>query len=572
MTTTAAQESNRSSVRRVLANGNLRRVQLAFFASVIGDWAQATALTVWAYTDGGAAAVGAFTAARFIAVALAGPLGSVIADKVPRRTFMIATDTIRAVLVSLGALVIMTDGPSLLVYVLGIVVSVVGAPFRSAQVGLIPQLVDRPDELTASNAVASNLENVAVFLGPALGALLVARFDITTAIWVNVASYLWSILLVSGVRPRRLSLDVPDPDAENPGGASEPSDANGAGEPGATTGKGGRGFFGELSAGFTFVGRDRDLRTVALLAAAQGFVWGTLTVFTVIIAVDLLRTGPAGVGVLDAVMGGATTLGGLIVLTRVSKGKLGQDMATGVLGWSLPMVALALFPSPVTVFGALFVIGLADPWVNLGLETIPQRLASDAVISRVYGAVESALIAAMALGAAVAPLLIHGIGFRPAMGAVGVLVAGLTLTTLRTVRRLDARLTEPEHLSLLRSLEIFAPLAPPTLEALAHKLVAVSVASGDVVVREGETSDRFYVIASGSVEVSVQGRVLRVESAGDFFGEIGLIRDVPRTATVTAVQPSELLALDRDDFLEAVSGIGEASRAAEEIVTRRLAV
>ncbi|KRE42917.1 MFS transporter [Knoellia sp. Soil729] len=561
MTTTAAEESTRSSVRRVLANGNLRRVQLAFFASVIGDWAQATALTVWAYTDGGAAAVGAFTAARFIAVAVAGPLGSVIADKVPRRTFMIATDVIRAILVSIGAILIMTDGPSLLVYVLGIVVAVVGAPFRSAQVGLIPQLVDRPDELTASNAVASNLENIAVFLGPALGALLVGRFDVSTAIWVNVATYLWSILLVSGVRPRKLSVDVADPDSENPEGASA-----------ASSGERAPGFFAELAAGFTFVGRDRDLRTVALLAAAQGFVWGTLTVFTVVIAVDLLKTGAAGVGVLNALMGAGTTLGGLVVLTRVSKGKLGQDMATGVLGWSLPMIALALFPSPVTVFGALAVIGLADPWVNLGLETIPQRLASDAVISRVYGAVESALIGAMALGAAVAPALIHGIGFRPAMGAVGVLVAGYTLTTLRTVRRLDARLTEPEHLGLLRSLEIFAPLAPPTLETLARKLVTVSAASGDVVVREGETSDRFYVIRSGAVEVTSQGRVLRVESTGDFFGEIGLIRDVPRTATVTAVQPSELLALDRDDFLEAVSGIGEANRAAEEIVSRRLAV
>jgi predicted MFS family arabinose efflux permease len=545
-------------MRRVLANGNLRRVQLAFFASVIGDWAQATALTVWAYTDGGAAAVGAFTAARFIAVAVAGPLGSVIADKVPRRTFMITTDIIRAILVSLGAILIMSDGPSILVYVLGVVVSVVGSPFRSAQVGLIPQLVDRPDELTASNAVASNLENIAVFVGPALGALLVGRFDITTAIWVNVASYLWSILLISGVRPRKLAVDVADPDAENPDGASGQESRHG--------------FFGELAAGFTFVGRDRDLRTVALLAAAQGFVWGTLTVFTVIIAVDLLKTGPAGVGVLDAVMGGATTVGGLIVLTRVSKGKLGQDMAVGVLGWSLPMIALALFPSPVTVFGALIVIGLADPWVNLGLETIPQRLASDAVISRVYGAVESALIGAMALGAALAPVLIHGIGFRQAMGTVGVLVAGFTLTTLRTVRRLDARLTEPEHLTLLRSLEMFAPLAPPTLEALARKLAPVSATAGDVVVREGETSDRFYVIASGSVEVTAAGRVLRVESTGDFFGEIGLIRDVPRTATVTALQPTELLALDRDDFLEAVSGIGEANRAAEEIVTRRLAV
>lgn len=566
-TATATEERIHGSVRRVLANGNLRRIQFAFFASVIGDWAYATALTVWAYTDGGAAAVGVFTAVRFIAMAAAGPLGSVVADKVPRRAFMITIDLVRAVLVSLAAVIVVLDGPSSVVYVLGVVVSIVGAPFRSAQAGLIPQLVDRPDELTASNAVASNLENVATFAGPALGALLIGAVDVTTAFWVNVATYVWSMAMVASVKPRAAtpSITISTPEGE-------PTE----GEPTAETKPAGirrvQGFFGELAAGFTFVGRDRDLRTVALLAAAQGFVWGTLTVFTVVMAVDMLKTGPEGLGVLNAVMGAATTLGGIVVLSRVGKGRLGQDMAVGVLGWSLPMIALALFPSPVTVFGALAVIGLADPWVNLGLETIPQRLAPDAVISRVYGAVESALIGAMSLGAAVAPLLIHGIGFREAMGAVGVVVAGYTVWTLRTMRRLDARLTEPLHLDLLRSIGIFAPLAPPTLEALARRMETVTASAGSPVVREGEVSDRFYVIVSGSVEVTAAGRMLRTESTGDFFGEIGLIEDVPRTATVTALEPTELLALDRDDFLEAVSGVGEARVAAEEVVSRRLSV
>ena len=135
--TTAPEESTHGSVRRVLANSNLRRIQLAFFASTIGDWAYATALTVWAYTEGGAAAVGVFTAVRFIALAVAGPLGSVIADKVPRRTFMVVTDLVRAILVSLAAVLVAVDGPAAVVYVLGVVVSVVGAPFRSAQAGLI---------------------------------------------------------------------------------------------------------------------------------------------------------------------------------------------------------------------------------------------------------------------------------------------------------------------------------------------------------------------------------------------------------------------------------------------------
>lgn len=557
--TTTIQEPEHGSLRRVLANRSLRRIQAAFLASTIGDWAYATALTVWAYTEGGAAAVGAFTAVRFVAMAFAGPLGSVIADKVPRRAFMITTDLVRAVLVASAALVVALVGPALAVYVLGVVTSVVGAPFRSAQAGLIPQLVDRPDELTASNAVAANLENVATFAGPALGALLVGAFDLTVVFWVNVATYLWSMAMVAGVRPRA---HQGEPEGEQEGEQEDSDDVGGSAG----------GFVRELAAGFTTVGGDRDLRTVALLAAAQGFVWGTLTVYTVVIAVEMLKTGPEGVGFLDAVMGAATVAGGAVVLSRVGKGRLGQDMAVGVLGWALPLIALALFPSPVTVFVALIVVGLSDPWVNLGLETIPQRLASNQVISRVYGAVESALIGAMALGAAVAPLLIRGIGFRESMALVGALVASYTLTTIRPMRRLDDRLSEPPHVELLRSIQIFAPLAQPTLEALARRMEHVSVPAGEAVVSEGEASDRFYVIVSGAVEVTAGGRVLRVESAGDFFGEIGLVRDVPRTATVVTLEPSELLALDREDFLESVSGVGEASRAAEEIVTRRLSV
>jgi hypothetical protein len=271
-------------------------------------------------------------------------------------------------------------------------------------------------------------------------------------------------------------------------------------------------------------------------------------------------------------MGAATILGGLIVLSRVGKGRLGQDMTTGVLGWSLPLLALAAFPSPVTAIAALAVIGLSDPWVNLGFETIPQRLVGDRVISRVYAAIESALIGAMALGAAVAPLMVHWIGFRESMAGLGVAVTLYALTTLRRMRRLDARLTDPVHLPLLRSIAVFAPLSPPTLETLARKLERVSIPAGQAIVREGEVSDRFYVIESGSVEVTQDGTVLRVEEAGDFFGEIGLLRDVPRTATVTALTDVEVLGLERQDFLGAVTGVTEARAAAEEVVSRRLGV
>lgn len=545
---------SRDALKRVLANPALRRVQLAFAGSLLGDWAYATAITVWAYYEGGAAAVGIFSAVRLVAMAVAGPLGALIADRVPRRSFMMATDAIRAVMVGIAALTVALDGPALVVYGLGLGCSVVGAPFRAAQAGLIPRLVSRPDELTSSNAVAANLENVACFVGPSLGALLVGVTNVQTVMLVNVATYLWSLALVAAIRVPPRSAPEEEAEDEEPGG-----------------------FVQEATAGFVLVARDRNLRVVTLLASLQGFIWGALAVFMVVLAVRTFDLGPEGVGYLDALLGIGTVVGGIVILTRVAGGRMGQDMAVGVLGWSLPLVAMAISPSPVTALVALAIVGLSDPWVNVGLETIPQRIAPEQVISRVYAAVESGLVAAMALGAAAAPLLLHLLGLRWSMAAVGIAAAAYTLTTFPTVRRLDRELAEPAHLPLLRSVAVFAPLASAALETLAHRAEPVSVPAGSVVVREGETSDRFYVIVSGAVEVTQadgrQGeRVLRTEGPGDFFGEIGLLRDVPRTATVTAVTDTELLALDRADFLAAVTGVREARLAAEDVVSRRLAV
>ncbi|MET0951695.1 MAG: MFS transporter [Aeromicrobium sp.] len=543
------------SLVRVLANPALRRVQLAFLGSTLGDWAYSTALVVWAYSAGGATAVGVYLALRFVVGAVAGPIGATLADRVDRRQFMMGNDAARAALIGAAALVIGIGGPDLAVYALTLTAVGVGASFRSAQAGLLPRLVSEPAELTAANAVSSNLETVAMFAGPALGALLVGAFDVELVLWLNVATFVWSLALVAAIKV------PPAP------GATSPTDDLQEDEEGNEGG-----FARDVTAGFAELGRDRDLAAVATLAAAQGLVWGALTVFLVIVAVDQLHTGAAGVGYLNSVMGIGTVVGGLVVLSRVSRGRLAQDMAYGVLGWSLPLLAMALFPSPVTAVAALAVIGLSDPWVNLGLDTIPQRLAPDRILSRVFSAVESALIGAMALGSLLAPLLVHLVGARVAMAVVGGVVTVVVAVLYGRLRRLDARLTEPEHVGLLGSLDLFSVLPAPTVETLARGLVPERYAAGDVILREGESADRFYVIALGVVEVTQAGRVLRTERTGDYFGEIGLLRDVPRTASVVALVDTVVLGLTRGDFLGAVSGVRESARIAEDVVARRLAV
>ncbi len=500
----------RASVTTVFSNPGLRRVQLAFFGSGLGDWAYATAVTVWAYHDGGAAAVGAFQATRFILAAVTGPLGATIADRMSRRTFMMASDAIRAVLVA-GAAVCVTLGFDVAVYALALLAVVAGAPFRAAQAGLVPQLVDDPHELTSSNAVASNIENLVVFAGPALGAVLVGTVGVEAAFWLNVATFVWSFWLLVGIHAPRRESD----------GSSDAHDDSG--------------ILRETLGGVQVIARDPDLRTTAILAALQGGLFGALTVLNVIIAIDMLDTGPSGVGLLQALMGLGCVAGGVVVLARVARGRVATDMAVGVIGWALPFLLLAIYPSAPTAVLALLVVGFMDPWVNLGLDTLPQRLAEDRVMSRVFATIDAALIAAMSVGSLIAPLMLDLVGLRSTLVVLGVAVVVYAATTLPRMRRLDRRLSAPPDTELLAAVPMFAPLPPPAVEGLARASQRREVGAGQAVVVEGEAAQEFFVIVVGEVEVTQDGRVLRREGPGDVFGEIGLLRDVPRTATVTAV-------------------------------------
>jgi hypothetical protein len=217
------------------------------------------------------------------------------------------------------------------------------------------------------------------------------------------------------------------------------------------------------------------------------------------------------------------------------------------------------------------VLGFANPVVDVNVFTVIQRLTPDAVLGRVFGAFETCLIATMAIGSAIAPLLLHLWGLRATVGILGVAIGLIAVLGYAPMRSLDRRLEAPDGLPLLRAIPMFSPLSPVILDHIARALDRVEFAAGDVIVREGDESDLFYVIESGRVEVTAaDGHVLREEGPGDHFGEIGLLRDVPRTATITAMEPTILLALEREEFLDAVTGQGEARRLAEDVVVRRL--
>ncbi len=542
-----------ASIGSVFRNPGLRRVELALAGSLIGDWAFATAVTVWAYGVGGVTAVGVWTAIRLTLMALTAPVASMLADRLPRKRVMVASDLIRLVLVAAAGMCLVLDTPAAPIFVLATAAGLLGTPFRCAQRALMPALASTPEELTASNGTGSTLESLSFFVGPTLGAVLIAATDVQTVFFLNAATFAWSTFLVLGIRiPHR---DEPQPTSADPG--DEPAKESLA---------------AEISGGFRAIAADRDLAVVIWLVSAQTIVAGASAVFLVVMAVDVLGTGAQGVGYLNSVLGVGAVLGGFLAISRATKHRLAQDLTTGVVLWAAPLLLVTAWSSPVTVFAAVALLGLANPLVDVNLDTIVQRIAPDAVMGRVFGALEACVIATMALGAALMPVLLSTVGLRTSLAVVGVAVTALSLPFLPRMRRLDQRLTAPAGLDLLTAIPMFGPLAPATVDALARRLERVTVPASEVVVAEGEESDRFYVIESGSVEVRHDGALLRREGPGDFFGEIGLLRDVPRTATVTAVEDTVLLALSREDFLAAVTGQSDAFRAADDVVSFRLSV
>ena len=542
-----------TSLRSVFVNPALRRIELALAGSMIGDWAYATAVVVWAYGVGGARLVGVWGAVRLLLMAFASPIGSVLADRLPRKTVLIGSDLLRALLAVVATICLFVDAPAGVVLVVATLLSLIGCVFRPAQMAWMPSLTRRPEELTAANGASSTIESVAFFVGPALGALLVSTTSVEVVFLLNAATFVLSAALVWGIHP----IAGPTPgDDEDDADEDEPGEKIGA--------------FAEMASGFTHIRGDRDLVMVAILVCAQTAVAGATIVFGVTFAVEILETGPAGVGVIDSVFGIGAIVGGFYAIARSTKNRLAGDLALGTVLWSLPLLLVVAYPSPVTVFASAILLGFGNPLVDVNFATIVQRLTPNAVLGRVFGAYEGALIATMALGSAVMPFLISGLGLRWALAVLALVVGIPAMAFLPRCLRLDATLRAPAGTELLRGIAIFSPLAPAKIEALASVLSTETASAGSAVVSEGEVSDRFLVIVSGRVEVTQNGEHLRFEGPGEFFGEIGLLRDVPRTATVTAVEDTTLYSLARDDFLDAVLGVDESLAAADDVVMRRL--
>jgi MFS family permease len=528
----------------VFANPALRRILLAFAASIVGTWAYGIAVFVYAYEQGGATAVGVVGLARWLAAAAASPFAALLGDRYDKRLVMVSSDLARVVLIGGAAVAVYLDSPPVAVYLLAALVGVAATAFRPAEAALVPTLARTPEELTAANVSASTIESIGIFGGPAIGGLLLAATGTPTVFVVTAALLLVSALLLFGVRP----VVEAEPEEREEESIRE-----------------------ELLAGFRAIAGERRMRVLVGLFSAQTFVDGMLNVLIVVVALDLLDTGKAGVGFLNSAVGIGGLLGALAAAALVGRRRLAADFGLGIFIWGVPIALVAVWPNQVFALVLLGIVGIGNTLVDVSGMTLMQRAAPEEVLARVFGVLESLLLLTIALGAFVAPLLVNWLGDRGALIVAGALLPILVVPAWPRLTAIDRAARVPEEqLELLRGNPIFAPLPAPTLEQLADRLQEVRVPAGDVIVRQGEPGDRFYLIEAGTVDVAVDGRPAHELGPGDGFGEIALLRNVPRTATVTARTDAVLYALERDAFVPAVTGSGPSLSAAEGVIGMRL--
>lgn len=542
----AQARESRDAVVAVFRHPWLRRLNLALAGSVIGDWAFGVAISVYAYERGGPTTVGIVMTTRYLLGALLGPFVAVLADRYDRRRLMLSSDLVRGALTAVAAAVVFADGPALAVYSVYILIMFFGLVFRPAQSSWLPTLVSSPSELTAANATALTLHSVAFFAGPAIAGIILAVGDVGTVFVFDTITFIWSALLISGIHPSAGVVGA-DPGAD--------------GDDASEAAPGGR--FAEVAEGFRAMLQNRHLRLVVVLYVAQTVVAGASAVYEVAIALDLLDMGKGGLGVLGAGLGVGGVVGGMLALMLAQRGRMARDFGLGVILWAAPLLLVSAWPSVFTAIVAMACVGLGNSIVDVNAETIIQRLTPNEVLGRVFGALDAFAVGGMALGSTLMPLLIKAVDLRWSLTILGVTVPVVVVVCTAGLRRIDKEALAPDGLEVVRSIPMFAVLPEHTVERLARTSVEFRVPAGATVFHQGDDGDRFYIIESGEVDVAIDGTVVNRMVPGQSFGEIALLRDVPRTATVHAVTDLVLRAIDRRHFLAAVSGHSLASQQAD---------
>jgi MFS family permease len=528
----------RRALLAVYANRDLRLVELARAATVTAAAAFGTLFAVLVYRAGGASALGVLVVAQMVTTAVASPLGAAVGDRFRHTAVMIAADLGRLAIAAGALAADAADAPAGIFIALALTTAVCGTASAPARSALVPSLARTPAELTAANVVASTIQNLGGFAGPALaGGLLAAGGHAAALVATGVLCAVSATLLV----PVR-------------GGGEHLLEDRAA---------------ARLTEGLRELVRDPGIALLSALFALQSLIAGALGVVMVVIAVRLLDLGDSGVGFVGAAAGVGGLIGAAATLAVIGRRALSLGIGAGFVLWGIALALIGAWPQPVFALVLFGVVGLAEAVPDICALTLLQRVVRPELLARVFGALGGVFYAAGAVGAAFAPVLLRLLGARGTLLAAATVLPVAAIASWRRLARLEALAPVSPAVELMRGIEFLAALEPPTLERLAETAARHELAPNDTLFRQGDPGDRFYVVAAGELSVAVDGREVGRVASGQYVGEIALIRNVPRTATVAARAAALLYAVDRDEFLDALSGTPSALAAAEAAAAAR---
>jgi Cyclic nucleotide-binding domain len=528
--------------RSVAGNGALVRVLGAYTLFTLSEYSVWLGMLIYAYRHGGATVAGLIAIAQLVPAAVAAPFVAAVADRRSPVVLLAGGYLAQVVGLTATALTVIAGAPPA-VYVAAVITATTAVTARPAQATLVPSLAVTAHQLTAANVVVGWVESASVAASGLLTGILVAAGGVAVLFAVCAGLSLGAMILVIRLRATAL------------GSSPEAAPA----------------VLGDLRESLRLTLRRPRLRLIVGLLTAEAIVVGALDLAIVIIAVAVLHRPQAWVGYLNSVTGAGAVLAATVSVLLVGR-RLGAPILASAFVFSGVLAALAFGPGVAATLALLLVAGASTAMLDIAGRTLLQRSVPPQLLGRVFGVLEGAMMAGYAVGALLVPLLVFLGGSRAALLGIAAVLPLAAAAGGHGLISLDAEAPVPVvEIALLRSLPLFAELPAPAIEGLAAALTPVEVPAGTVLIRQGDPGDAYYAIAAGEFDVEQDGRLLRRCGRGDGVGEIALLRDVPRTATVTARTAATVYELNRGPFLTAVLGHAPTRRQAARIADARLA-
>ena len=532
-------ESGASSLLRVvLRDPRAVRITAAFTLFIGAEHAVWVALMVYAYERGGATEAGLAALSQLVPAAVFAPAAGVLAERRAPDRILALGYWVQSATLAAAAITLALRGPAVAVYGFTMLMTIAIVTARPAQALVTPCFAQSVDALTALNVVTEWASQVAVFAAPAAAAGLLALGG------PELVFACFSVALAaSGACIPRLPITT-----NRVGGIITTPLA-------------------EIRAGIRTAVAEPAVRTVLLVGALTFVTIGALDVITIDLAIGRFQGTASTAAWMTATLG-AGGIFGATVGSRLIGRRLAPALVMASLVYGLTLGGIGLFPNEGFAFAMLFVAGLGQVVVAISSQSILQRCSPAAAVGRIFALREALYCLGLAVGSILASTLITTLGIKTTLVVVGALLPVCAALNARKMWRLDDAATVPiVELSLLRRLPIFRWLPAPALEGLARNATPVQFEPGTYLLTEGEQGERYFAIASGSAEVLQHGTVISAVTGGDGVGEIALLRNIPRTASVRAATTVHALALDKASFLIAVTGHPATVAAADGIIT-----